>query len=197
MAVRHHYAPESWVDRHGDVLFRYALVRVRDHSVAEELVQEALLAALQSYESFSGQSSERTWLIGILKHKIIDHYRRLSRMRQFNPDDEVAFEHDELFQQSGEWGGHWNLDLGPGEWAMSPDRAVEKSEFWVILSHCLMELPERTAAAFTLREVEQLSTEEICKVLDVSAANLWVMLHRARMHLRNCLQVKWFGKTLL
>ncbi|HET9533057.1 MAG TPA: sigma factor [Blastocatellia bacterium] len=113
MAVKQHYAPESWVDRHGDVLFRYALVRVRDHAVAEELVQEALLAALQSYESFSGQSSERTWLIGILKHKITDHYRRLSRTSQFNPDDEVAFEHDELFQRSGEWRGHWNFDLGP------------------------------------------------------------------------------------
>jgi RNA polymerase sigma-70 factor, ECF subfamily len=185
--------PETWVDQHGDTLFRYALVRTRDASVAEEIVQETLLAALQSSDKFSGHSSERTWLISILKHKIIDYFRKISRQSQFAESDEAALEHPELFQQTGEWVDHFDFDKGPSEWRMTPEAAVEQMEFWGVLSHCLSELPPRIASAFSLREIEQLSGEEICKVLQVSSTNLWVMLHRARAHLRNCLQTKWFG----
>ncbi|HXG94449.1 MAG TPA: sigma-70 family RNA polymerase sigma factor [Blastocatellia bacterium] len=185
--------PESWVDRHGDALYRYALVRTRDASVAEEIVQETLLAALQSYSRFAAQSSERTWLIGILKHKLIDYYRRISRQSQFRDTDDEQFEHDELFQQEGEWVGHWNFDIAPNEWHITPETAIERAEFWQSFNNCLSELPARLATAFTLREMEQLDSEEICKILDVTTTNLWVMLHRARAHLRNCLQVNWFN----
>ena len=115
MAGKPSLMPETWLDRHGDALYKFALMRLRDESAAEEMVQETLLAALQSYEKFAGQSSERTWLIGILKHKIIDHFRRVSRQRQYSPDEDREFEHDEIFQQSGEWVGHFDFDVGPQE----------------------------------------------------------------------------------
>src|SRR5262249_15779632 len=150
------FKPENWVDQHGDVLFRYALVRTRDAALAEEMVQETLLAALQSYDKFTGQSSERTWLIGILKHKIIDHYRKISRLSQYQPEEEAKLEHPEIFQQSGEWVDHFNFEIGPREWQMSPDRAVEQAEFWETFKRCLDGLPPRIAGAFSLRELEQL-----------------------------------------
>lgn len=193
MAASRSFRPENWVDQHGDVLFKYAVVRTRDASIAEEIVQETLLAALQSYDKFAGESSERTWLIGILKHKIIDHYRRVSRLSAYQPETEANLEHPEIFQQSGEWVDHFNFEIGPCEWQMPPDKAVEQAEFWAAFTHCLTGLPPRIASAFSLRELEQLSSEEICKVLEISTTNLWVMLHRARAHLRYCLEKKWFA----
>lgn len=192
MAASRSFRPENWVDQHGDALFKYAMIRTRDAALAEEMVQETLLAALQSYDKFAGESSERTWLIGILKHKIIDHYRKISRLSAYQPEMEANLEHYEIFQQSGEWVDHFNFEIGPSEWQMSPEKAVEQAEFWAAFSHCLAGLPPRIASAFSLREIEQLSSEEICKVLEISATNLWVMLHRARAHLRYCLEKRWF-----
>ncbi len=193
MAAGRAFHPENWVDQHGDALFKYAVIRTRDASIAEELVQETLLAALQSYDKFAGQSSERTWLIGILKHKIIDYFRKVSRLSAYQAEVEAKLEHPEIFQQSGEWIEHFDFEAGPCEWQRSPDKAVEQAEFWAAFSHCLAGLPPRIASAFSLRELEQLSSEEICKVLEVSTTNLWVMLHRARAHLRHCLEKKWFA----
>lgn len=194
MSVNQLSDPESWVDQHGDFLYRYALLRLRDPAVAEDVVQETFLAALQARHNFAGQSSEKTWLVGILKHKIIDHFRKISRERpvhdiELRPDDPV-----ELFQTSGEWIGHWDLERGPTEWAADPGHVLEQMEFWKVLERCLSELPARMASAFTLREMEDLSSEEICKALGISATNLWVMLHRARAHLRHCLEMNWFGQ---
>lgn len=185
--------PEDWVDQHGDALFRYALVRARDASVAEELVQETLLAALEARDKFSGLSSERTWLFGILKHKILDYYRRLHRQSQLSEAETAFVEPAATFMQTGEWVDHFDAEQGPRDWRQTPEAAVEQAEFWRVMSRCLDELPPRLASAFSLREMEQLSSEEVCKVLDISATNLWVMLHRARAHLRNCLQHKWFN----
>src|SRR5262245_15987472 len=120
MAASRSFHPENWVDQHGDALFKYAMIRTRDASIAEELVQETLLAALQSHDKFAGQSSERTWLIGILKHKIIDHYRKVIRLSAYDPDAEVRLEQPEIFQQSGEWIDHFNFEIGPCEWQISP-----------------------------------------------------------------------------
>lgn len=184
--------PESWLDEHGNYMLRYALSRVREKDIAEDLVQEAFLAALESRSSFAGQSSERTWLVGILKHKIIDHFRKVSRLSKLDKRGEESLEHDELFQRTGEWVDHWDEDLGPVDWRTNPKALAEQKEFWVVFSDCLSSLSPRTANAFVLREIEQLSTEEICNIMDISATNLWVMLHRARMHLRHCIEVKWF-----
>jgi RNA polymerase sigma-70 factor (ECF subfamily) len=182
------FDPSVLVEQHGDFLYRYAMFRVRDEFVAEDLVQETLLAALQGMDKFSGKSSERTWLTGILKHKIIDHFRKASREVSFDSNDDDST--DENFFQTN---GHWQSEQAPTDWNMSPSVLVENKEFWQILSQCLSTLPSRTAAAFTLREIEGLSSEEVCRVLDISSNNLWVMLHRARTQLRHDMEVKFFN----
>jgi RNA polymerase sigma-70 factor (TIGR02943 family) len=184
--------PALWVDMHGNYLYKYAIFRVRDSGVAEDIIQETLLAAFQAYKKFAGRGSERTWLVGILKHKIIDHFRRASRETPFDLDEGRALEHDEFFRSSGEWAGHWKEESVPADWGANPADALQQSEFLSVFQNCLDPLPERTARAFTLREVDGLTSDEICEALDVTVNNLWVMLHRARLHLRHCIEVNWF-----
>jgi RNA polymerase sigma-70 factor (ECF subfamily) len=184
--------PAVWVDEHGDYLFRYAVLRLRDTSVAEDLVQETFLAALRAHENFAGRGAERTWLTGILKHKIADHFRRLGRETPASQLGEEAFEHAELFRPSGEWKDHWVADSAPVEWRSTPEELLEQGEFFQMLDECLRPLPARVSGAFILREVDGLDSEEICQVFGVSTNNLWVMLHRARLHLRRCLELNWF-----
>jgi len=180
--------PETWLNQHGDALYRYALMRVRDTAVAEDMVQETLLAALRARNSFAGQSSERTWLVAILKNKIIDHFRRGQRETPLSdhlePDESV----DEMFE--GRMAGHWTEP--PAAWD-HPETALEQDQFWRALQDCLDGLPERQAQAFLLSEVDGLPTDELCKVLEVSTSNIWVILHRARLRLRDCLGNNWFG----
>lgn len=187
--------PETWVDRHGDCLYRYALLRLRNEVAAEEIVQETFLAALKSYSAFDGKASERTWLIGILKHKIIDHFRRCSRQVSFDSLEGLPAESADLFQQGGEWVDHFDFDRGPIDWGSNPASIFETLQFQQTLQQCLARLPERLSAVFTLREMEELSSEDVCKVLDISTTNLWVMLHRARAHLRKCIEYNWFRKA--
>lgn len=179
--------PESWVDQHGDDLFRFAVRRVRDSEVAQDLVQETFVAALEARDRFAGRSPEKSWLVGILKHKLSDHFRKTSR--ECVPDDagqlEDAREDEGVFDQNG----HWKSNLtAPKEWPSDPSRLVEQKEFWRALNRGLSELSPRMARVFRLREVDGLSTEEICRLLNISSANLFVILHRARMHLRHSLE---------
>ncbi len=177
--------PGRWVDEHADVLFRFAMLRLRDASAAEEIVQETFLAALQSVERFAGQASERTWLVGILKHKIVDHFRKLARER---PQVETANDADlRLFDENR----YWLHDDGPRDWGSDPSTEYERARFGEILQGCLSGLPPRMAAAFTMREIDDFDSSEVCKVLDVTATNLWVILHRARAQLRLCLETNW------
>lgn len=179
--------PDEWVERYGDTLFRFALLRVRDPDVAQDLVQETLVAALGSRHRFAGRSAERSWLVGILKHKIFDHFRQ--RGKEALADDsrviEEAGEDEATFDQDGHWKSHL---LGPGRWPGDPSLLIEQKEFWRVLKQALSELPPRMATAFVLREVDGLETKEICDMLHVSPANLWVILHRARKQLRNKLE---------
>jgi RNA polymerase sigma-70 factor, ECF subfamily len=177
---------ESWLDQHGDALFRYALPRVRDPAVAEDLVQETLLAALKAFDKFQGRGSERTWLIGIMKHKIADHFRRTQREVPVVLGD--WFTEAEFFEGSN---GEWSSEHAPAEWQSSPLQTIERSRFWKAFNDCLAHMPARTASAFTLREVDGLRSEAICELLGISVNNLCVMLHRARMHLRDCLEANW------
>jgi RNA polymerase sigma-70 factor (ECF subfamily) len=184
--------PENWVEQHGDYLYRFALSRLRDAKTAEEVLQETFVAALQSLDRFEGRSSERTWLAGILKHKILDHFRRSGRETGLADRDEPADVHPEWFDQDG----HWKLDENsPAEWG-DPGRALEQARFWAAMGRCLGELPARTARAFTLREIDAEETDAICKELEITPTNLWVMLHRARLHLRRCLELHWIGRTV-
>lgn len=179
-------SPEQWLDLHGDALFRFALLRVRDTHLAEELVQETFCAALQAREKYSGRSSERTWLIGILKHKIIDSFRRMSRERPHDDPDLHEAVEEEFFDSKGRW------RVQPGDWNASPDEALERREFWEVIHSCMARLPDRLRQVFALREVDGTDSSEICKVLGISSTNLWVMMHRARAQLRQCLETHWF-----
>ena len=177
------------VEEYRAYLLRYALVRLRDASAAEDAVQETLLAALQS-SSYEGRSSLKTWLTGILKHKIVDHLRRQSREEPLDrPDDESRHGPADLADAVFADDGHW-LDF-PSDWG-APDRSFESSQFWTIFELCVQLMPARTARVFVMREIMELTTEEICKELGVTATNCWVMLHRARLSLRECLETKWF-----
>jgi RNA polymerase sigma-70 factor (ECF subfamily) len=187
--------PTLWLDEHGDYLFRYALSRLRDEVAAEDCVQEALLSAIESIGAYSGRSTERTWLVGILKHNIIDHFRRTARERPFADNGPEGNDFDEFFQPDGRWKDHWNYDLMPTDWGPSPEEAIEQSEFRLTFQRCLGKLPLRVAGAFALREMEGLDTDTICDILQLSAANFWVMMHRARMGLRRCMELNWFKKA--
>jgi RNA polymerase sigma-70 factor (ECF subfamily) len=188
------FDPTVWVDSHGDFLFAFAVSRVRDETVAEDLVQETLLAAMQSQSAFRERSSERTWLCGILKHKIIDHYRRSCREVEFDGDPDIS-EGENLFQTAGPGKGHWTAASKPVQWAADPEAILESSEFRIVLTACIGKLPDRVASVFTLREVDGYETAEICEFLAITPSNLWVMLHRARLHLRRCIDFNWFRKV--
>lgn len=180
--------PELWVDQYGDYLYRFAISRIKDPAVAEDLVQETFLAALRGLKNFKNRSTARTWLTAILKHKIVDFLRKQNREHAVE-DIEIASDSDDGFFKSD---GHWKIK--PGKWDINPDKIYEQREFLEILDRCLTNLPERLARAFMLREVEGLSTAELCEALGITATNSWVMLYRARIQLRNCLDVKWFSK---
>ena len=181
--------PGNWLESHGDYLYRYALVRVRDAAIAEDVLQETLLAAVRGHQSREGRSSERTWLVGIMKHKVIDHFRRSARNQQIQL---CADGEDDCFEQSGPWQGHWRAERAPNSWTVGSSQCFESREFWEVMEHCLSQLPQQMSIAFTLREIDGLTSNEICEILNVSPNNLWVMLHRSRNKLRELLEVNWF-----
>ena len=180
--------PARWLDDHGDILFRYAVTRLRDAAIAEDMVQETFLAAMKAKDRFSGKSTERTWLVGILKHKIVDYIRKASREQTYG-DTEIPEADSDYFDRKG----HWRVK--PPEWQTNPQKAFEQEEFYVVLQSCLDALPERLRIIFTLREIEGQSAEEICKTMDITSTNLWVLLYRARMRLKTCLEKNWFDKN--
>jgi RNA polymerase sigma-70 factor (ECF subfamily) len=182
--------PEGWVDRYGSLLFRFALSRVNDPATAEDLVQETFLAALRAKQNFRGRSTARTWLIAILKHKIVDHIRKKVREQS---SDRVACMSDPPANDPNQFNNQGGWDIHPARWAINPTKLYEQKEFIDILYRCLGELPERQAEAFMMREIDGLDTDEICKALGISATNSWVMLYRARMWLRKCLESRWLG----
>ncbi len=179
--------PATWLDHHGNALYAYALMRVRDGSVAEDLVQDTLLAAIKSVDRFKGKSSERTWLIGILKHKVLNHLRQAGRERRFE-EGMVPTEGEEA--QYFDDRGQWREEVA--EWS-DPERSLEQEEFWQTLQDCVGKLPDRLAILFTLRELDGMETDALMETLNISSHNnVWVMLSRARQRLRQCLETNWF-----
>ena len=179
-----HRDVERLVHQHSEALYAYALLRIGRPDTAEDMVQETLLAALKNWESFSGGSTERTWLIGILRHKIIDFFRR----DKFSEDVDEQSCQSEYFDRKR----HWKDKLS--NWKSDPEKLAENQEFIKILNGCLKALSQIMAKAFIMRELEGINSEEICKLLEISETNLWVRLHRARLQLRRCLELNWFSR---
>lgn len=182
-----------WLDEYGGYLFRYAKSRVRSDAAAEDLVQETFLTGLKSTGSFRGNSSEKSWLTGILKNKILEYFRKQSRESPIPPAETENDVHSGWFD--GE--GHWNREITVAgmEWEPDPSVVLDRKEFWGVLQQCLSHLPERTASAFIQREMDFLTSSEVIENLNISEANLWVLLHRARNQLRLCLQWNWIERS--
>jgi RNA polymerase sigma-70 factor, ECF subfamily len=176
----------DWVETHADYLFNFAIGQMRDASIAEDLVQETFLAAIKARETFSGQSSERTWLVGILRHKVYDHLRKTCRERAVRQDPPPAND-----AESWEESMLWLHDMAAE--SQSPSRRIELAEFRQNLELALGKLPPRIAQVFQLYEVEERPNQEVCARMNISESNLWVMLHRARKQLRERLQGWWLG----
>lgn len=181
-------APDTWLDEHGAALYKYALLHTRDKHQAEEAVQETLLAALQARKHYAGGASPRTWLIGILKHKIMDLFRREAREGALDVGREIAEE--AALEEGFAPDGHWSARVA--DWG-DPALVLEGSQFLLILQRCLDALPPRLARLFMLREVMEEDSEKICKELAITPTNLWTMLHRGRLGLRRCLDRNWIG----
>lgn len=184
-ATRRLTDPTEWVDRHGDALYRYARARLSDQHAAEDLVQETFIAALRSGE-FAGVSDERTWFIGILKRKLADHFRRQHREPPLDArhPDEAA---EDPFHEKGWW------RVPPAKWPFDTTNTLETSEFWDKFRECLASLPQRWRTVFHLREIDGQTTDDVCVALHINPGNLGVLLYRARMAMRRCLELHWFG----
>ncbi len=181
--------PDLWVERHADSLYRYAFRRTGRADVAQDLVQDALLAAWRSRDGYRGQASERNWLMGILKNKIVDHFRAAMRRMEDAATDLGAGDDIEslLFDERGSW------RTPPAEWGNQPLEATESGAFWGMLSQCLERVPSPQREAFLLRDVDGADAAESSHTLGVSANHLYVLLHRARLRIRQCLEHRWLS----
>jgi RNA polymerase sigma-70 factor (TIGR02943 family) len=179
--------PSAWVDDHADYLFNFAIGQMHDTHTAEDLVQETFLAALKSLGNFSGRSSDRTWLVGILRHKICDHLRRACRERAMRCEP-MLFPTRQDWDESVSWVHQVAAE------SQSPSKRIELAEFRQHLERAIGTLPPRIAQVFQLYEIEERSNQEVCAQLNISESNLWVMLHRARKQLRAHLSAWWFGE---
>jgi RNA polymerase sigma-70 factor, ECF subfamily len=177
----------DWVDAHADYLFNFAVGQVRDPNIAEDLVQETFLAAVKSQHNFSGQSTARTWLVGILRHKIFDHLRKTCRERAVRVEVTPVRDANES-EASLEW-----IHQIAAE-SISPTRRIELAEFREHLEKAMGKLPPRIAQAFQLYAIEEQSNQDVCARMNISENNLWVMLHRARKQLRSELDGWWQGE---
>jgi RNA polymerase sigma-70 factor (TIGR02943 family) len=171
--------PSKWVDTYGDSLFAFAVARLRDRNLAEEAVQETFLSALNAIGQFRQTGSEGAWLMGILKRKVIDQVRSQAKQPSALGEDPVV---SAMFDKRGNWSKSAKANS-----ALRLD-SVEREEFKTVFQDCLQKLPPTQATTFWLREVQQESAEEVCKALEISTSNLWVLMHRARLALAECMK---------
>ncbi|MCF4102238.1 sigma-70 family RNA polymerase sigma factor [Gillisia sp. M10.2A] len=176
--------PTKWVDKYSDYLFNYTIVRVNDREIANDLISETFLAGLKSMKNFKGEASERTWLISILKRKIIDHYRRINSKKG---QAEVRIKYSD---DSNE--GDWLEEQAPDRLDMTAEDIMENEELGLAIIRCMENLPEKQAKIFKMKTIEGFDTEAICNEFNITPSNLWVIIHRARTTLAQCLEKNWF-----
>jgi RNA polymerase sigma-70 factor (ECF subfamily) len=190
----HKLEPEKWLERYGDFLYNYALVRVNDPARASDLVQETFLAGLKARDAFQGKAAERTWLVSILKRKIIDVYRKQYTRKEISPvESEEGFFDPEYYKAGEPFRGHWQKERAPHSHSLLPEGEMEEAELASIIQMCIEHLPPRLSAVFIMKMVDEEESEKVCKELGITATNLWVMLHRARLRMRECLETNWLS----
>lgn len=177
--------PSEWVDKYGDYLYSFAFYRLQDETLAQDLVQDTMMAALKAKPNFKGTASEKTWLTGIMKHKIIDSLRK--KYRETAIEDKILDfkSREDDFTDKGEWKN------GPEEWANNPEELLGQKDFMAVVKECMADLPEKPGKALAMRVLDGEPTKTICKVLNVTSTNAWVILHRARSLMRKCIETKW------
>jgi len=180
--------PHKWVEAYADYLYAYAITRINDEETARDLVQETFLAALERVGKFEGKSTERTWLTAILKNKVIDIYRKKSSGLNNSGEIKAEEEQQDFFYEED---GHWNPKHVPVSFGVEDHDPLHNKEFNRILQSCMKKLPALWTAVFTMKHIDDESTETICSELKVSAANYWVIIHRTKVNLRACLQKNW------
>jgi len=182
----HTLDPNKWIDKYADYLFNYAVTRVNNSDIAKDLVQETFFAGLKSAKNFEGKAAERTWLIAILKRKVIDYYRKINSNKG---KAEVRMS----FYEDGDNEGDWIEERVPQTWGNDADKSIETEELKSAIDSCIDKLPEKYAMVFKMKTIQEFETEEICKELNITASNLWVIIHRARTQLRKCMEDNWFN----
>lgn len=181
----HAQTAASWLRDHGDMMFAYALRRLSNADDAEDAVQDALIAAMKNVGTFQGVSTERTWLVGILRHKVLDLIRLRAKARLAQSLDDAHIDRQFV---DGYWANRQS------SWQELPDSDLQRQELRAILERAIDDLPPTMRTAFCLREIDQLDAKEICKVMNITPTNLWTLIHRARLQLRRSLTVDWFEK---
>ncbi|QWX85724.1 sigma-70 family RNA polymerase sigma factor [Cellulophaga sp. HaHaR_3_176] len=181
----HSLHPETWVDQYADYLFNYAITRVNDTDIAKDLVQETFFAGLKSAKNFKGEAAERTWLIAILKRKVIDYYRKINSNKG---KAEVRMNYSSSSDSEGDWLEEQVAD----PFSMLENDAIENEELGLAIQSCISNLPKKQSQVFMMKTVQGISTEDICNELGINPSNLWVMIHRSRTNLMNCLNQNWF-----
>lgn len=182
--------PENWVHLYGDYLYHFALRHLSDPDLCKDMVQETLLAAIQAKDSFKGNSNERTWLTSILKNKIYDVYRKKKQTLTANDDYHFDKVNNPYFFE--EETGHWGKE-SPKEWPSSHEDTFQRNEFSKIFNQCLEKLSRNAQHVVTMKFLDECPSEDICKELALSSSNYWVIMHRAKLQLRDCLEKKWFN----
>ncbi|QHS54911.1 sigma-70 family RNA polymerase sigma factor [Mucilaginibacter sp. 14171R-50] len=180
--------PREWVSAHADYLYAYTITRVNNEEQARDLVQETFLAALEGIHKFEGKSSERTWLTAILRNKIIDTYRKKTKgLKTLSINDTGAGETEFFWDQEG----HWHQEHWPAPFGIDNTDPMLTKEFNHILQKCMHKLPSLWLSVFTMKHMDDQTTDVICAELKISASNFWVIIHRAKLNLRACLQKNW------
>ena len=181
----HQINPNNWIDLYSDYLFNYTITRVNDKVVAEDLVQDTFFAGLKSMKNFKGEASERTWLISILKRKIIDHYRKTNSKKG---KAEIRITYNDNTESEGDW-----LEENVSDpFDKTAEDTMVNDELGDAIFNCLSKLPKKQADVFRMKTIEGLETEAICNELNITASNLWVIIHRARTAMADCLKENWF-----
>ncbi len=180
----HQINPNKWIDLYSDYLFNYTITRVNDREMAKDLVQDTFFAGLKSMKNFKGEASERTWLISILKRKIIDYYRKINSNKG-KAEVRMSFVSDENE-------GDWLEERVADPFDKTAEDTLEIDELGDAIYNCLSKLPEKQATVFKMKTIEGMETETICNELNITASNLWVIIHRARIAMADCMQKTWF-----